>query len=91
MGLVYDPDPAPADALAALRLVEVVERLDPGDCFAREWKSFDTVEAGTLIGTRHDGTPVVATHAGRIVFPNHDAPPLDEWFYLARTTTRFST
>jgi predicted deacylase len=91
LGLVDEPDPAPAADLEALHLVEVVERLDPGDRFAREWKSFDAIEAGTLIGTRHDGTPVVAAHGGRIVFPNPDAPPLEEWFYLARTSTRFST
>ena len=89
LGLVDEPDPAPDPDIEALRLMEVVDRLDPGDRFAREWKSFDPVAAGTLIGTRHDGTPLVAEHDGRIVFPNPDAAPPDEWFYLARPSERF--
>jgi len=90
LGLVDEPDPAPVAEFETLRLVEVIDRLDAGDRFARDWKSFDPVQAGALIGTRHDGAPVVAAHDGRIVFPNPDAPPLDEWFYLARPNARLS-
>ena len=57
-----------------LRLAEVTDRLDAGDAFARTWKSFDPVRAGERIGTRADGTPLVAEEAGWIVFPNPDAP-----------------
>jgi len=41
-----------------------------------------------VIGTRHDGTPVLADIDGYIVFPNPNAQPGQEWFYLARHSTR---
>ena len=55
-----------------------------GDALAREWSSFDRLRKGDLIGTRADGTPVVAPDDGLIVFPDHKALPGNEWFYLAR-------
>jgi hypothetical protein len=48
------------------------------------------VRAGELIGTRHDGTPLRAAEDVRIVFPNPDAKPGQEWFYLARPHARFA-
>jgi uncharacterized protein len=83
-------DPAPARDIAALRLSEVVDKLHGDDAFARPWRSFDPVAAGEPIGTRHDGTPVLAPFAGAIVFPNPGAAPGHEWFYLARTSDRFA-
>jgi predicted deacylase len=71
-----------------LRLVEVVDRDHPGDRFAREWTSFDPLEAGDLIGTRADGTEVRAPDAGFIVFPNPNALPGNEWFYRAVPSDR---
>ncbi len=67
-----------------LRLVDVTDREHAGDRFAREWRSFDAVEAGELIGTRHSGAEVKAPHDGFVVFPNPRAEPGQEWFYMAK-------
>lgn len=88
LGLSGAPAPVPVGRTEALRLYQVIDRADPGDRFAREWASFDRVTAGECIGTRHDGTPVVADRDGYIVFPNPAALAGQEWFYLARPSTR---
>ncbi|MDP1955495.1 MAG: succinylglutamate desuccinylase/aspartoacylase family protein [Polaromonas sp.] len=67
-----------------LRLVDVTDREHAGDSFAREWRSFDAVRAGDLIGTRHSGAEVKPPHDGFVVFPNPRAEPGQEWFYMAR-------
>lgn len=82
-------DPAdPNRAIELLQLYEVIDRAHADDHFEREWASFDAVSAGQTIGTRHDGTPVLAPADGRIVFPNSRAQPGNEWFYLARPSHR---
>lgn len=78
----------PVEAPELLQLYEVIDRDHVDDCFAQAWVSFDAIEKGQLIGTRHDGTQVVAPDAGRIVFPNAKAQPGQEWFYLARVSKR---
>ncbi|PZP29442.1 MAG: succinylglutamate desuccinylase [Roseateles depolymerans] len=78
----------PAQPPELLQLYDVIDREDMGDQFAREWASFDAVEAGQLIGTRASGEPVLAPSAGRIVFPNTKSQPGTEWFYLARPSDR---
>jgi predicted deacylase len=88
--LIDAPPPPPAVDVEALRLFQVVDKNNAGDRFSRTWTSFDPVRAGELIGTRHDGTPLLAETEGRIVFPNPVATPGQEWFYLARPHGRFS-
>ena len=39
---------------------------------------------------RGDGTAVVAPFDGVVVFPNADAQVGQEWFYLARDSTRWA-
>ncbi|MBY0237136.1 MAG: succinylglutamate desuccinylase/aspartoacylase family protein [Burkholderiaceae bacterium] len=78
----------PASAPELLQLYEVIDREHADDSFEREWASFDAMEQGQRIGTRHDGSPVLAPAAGRIVFPNNKAQPGQEWFYLARPSER---
>jgi len=90
LGLIDAADPAPAPRIEALSLCEVVDRTSDGDAFARTWKSFDRVATGERIGTRADGTPVVAPFDGVVVFPNADAQVGQEWFYLARESDRCS-
>jgi len=80
--------PAPVTDTEALRLYQVIDRVHTADAFSRHWSSFDRLHAGDVIGTRHDGTPVVAENEGYIVFPNPNAQPGQEWFYLARPGTR---
>ncbi|HRP97340.1 MAG TPA: hypothetical protein PL143_13915 [Rhodocyclaceae bacterium] len=89
LGLVDADAPAPADAPQGLRLFEVVDKQHAADAFVREWPSFAPLAAGERIGTRHDGTPVVAAEDGFIVFPNPDAAAGQEWFYLARRCALF--
>jgi uncharacterized protein len=89
LGLIDVAAPPPASDVEALNLFQVVDRLDPTDRFTRAWTSFDIVHGGDTIALRHDGTPVVAATGGRIVFPNPNAAPGQEWFYLARPHTRF--
>lgn len=86
--LVEAPAPAARDSFELLRLTEVIDRLHPDDHFARTWCSFDPVSAGDAIGTRHDGTPVIAPQDGYIVFPNPTSTPGNEWFYFAQRSTR---
>ena len=88
LGLVDGPEPAPRNDVEFLRLSQVVDRHHAGDQFSQVWSSFDPVQAGQLIGTRHDGTPVLATAGGYIVFPNGNATQGNEWFYLAQRSAR---
>ena len=88
LGLVDAPDPAPAGRIETLSLCEVVDKLHAADTFARAWRSFDTVAAGTLIGTRPDGAEVRAPYDATIVFPNPAAEAGQEWFYLAKRSER---
>lgn len=67
-----------------LRLVDVTDREHAGDSFTREWRSFDAVKSGEVIGTRYSGAEVEAPHDGFVVFPNPRAEPGQEWFYMAR-------
>ncbi|HZV93085.1 MAG TPA: succinylglutamate desuccinylase/aspartoacylase family protein [Caldimonas sp.] len=86
--MIEAPDPSPAAAMESLRLCEVVDKLDAGDAFVREWRSFDAVGAGETIGSRRDGATVAAPFDGFIVFPNAGSDAGKEWFYLARATDR---
>ena len=78
----------PAQPPELLQLYEVVDRYSEGDQFERAWTSFDPVTKGQRIGTRADGTPVLAVDDGRIIFPASNAKPGSEWFYLARASQR---
>ena len=88
LGLSAEPAPASVDAAEALRLYQVIDRAHDQDRFVRDWASFDPVRAGEVIGLRQDGKPVAADRDGYIVFPNPNAQPGQEWFYLARRSTR---
>jgi len=88
--LIDAPPPVQVSRAEGLRLFEVVDKVHEADRFARDWGSFDAVQAGELIGTRRDGTPVVAEADTRIVFPNPAAQAGQEWFYLARPVDRFT-
>jgi len=84
LGLVRAPDPAPVADFEYLSLHEVTDRVHADDAFSREWSSFDRLATGDLIGTRADGTRLVAEAEGTIMFPDFKALPGNEWFYLAR-------
>ena len=79
--------PATAD-IQSLKLVEVVDKYHADDQFSRAWASYDPVRKSEAIGTRHDGSQVLAPHDGFIVFPNPSALAGNEWFYFAQPSTR---
>ena len=67
-----------------LRLVDVTDRDHPDDSFSREWRSFDAVKVGDVIGTRSSVEAITAPSDGYIVFPNPRAEVGQEWFYFAQ-------
>ena len=85
---VHSPAPGPRADTLLLNLIEVTDRLHADDKFAKPWASYDPVQRGELIGTRHDGTPILAPQDGFIVFPNPGAVAGNEWFYFAQASER---
>jgi hypothetical protein len=88
LGLTDAPLQAPTRPFECLTLAEVVDRHAAGDRFVKTWMSFDALAAGELIAVREDGSEVRAPQAGRIVFPDLNATPGHEWFYLAKVSSR---
>ncbi len=89
LGLSGEAAPRRERGIEALSLSSVVDKLDAADAFAREWRSFDALREGDLIGTRAGGERLHAPHDGWIVFPFAAAQAHQEWFYLARASRRF--
>jgi len=89
--VIEAPEPAPiaAEDMEALAMVVVHDKIDGGDRFTRQWASFDPVAEGDQIGVRADGTPVLAEFGGRILFPDVNAGPNQEWYYLTRANPDF--
>lgn len=89
LGLVDAPAPTPVAPIEALSLFDVVDKAHQDDRFVRDWKSFEPLREGELIGVRANGSEVRAEAEGCIVFPNPKAGARQEWFYLARPSARF--
>jgi predicted deacylase len=83
LGIAQGEAPRPAAQCEGLRIHEVIDRAHDDDRFAREWSSFDRLAKSELIATRHDGREVRAPEDGWILFPDRNARPGHEWFYLA--------
>ena len=83
------PEPVANDAMEALSMVEVTDKLQADDRFARTWASFDAVGKDELIGYRADGTAVTAPFDGRILFPDAESRVNEEWFYMTRANPAF--
>ncbi|MFC5458833.1 succinylglutamate desuccinylase/aspartoacylase family protein [Massilia niabensis] len=83
------PEPVPFEEMEALQMVVVHDKQDALDAFIKPWASFDAVAEGEQIGTRADGTPVVAEFSGRILFPDAKAGANSEWYYLTRPNPGF--
>lgn len=88
LGLIAQAIPPPIVNPEALRLYQVIDKVHRDDAFSRKWSSFDRIAHGELIGVRQDGAQVVADSEGFIVFPNPEAQPGQEWFYLAKRSGR---
>lgn len=88
LGLIEGAPDAAVERVELLKLINVVDRLDERDAFAREFKSFDPIRKGEQIATRADGTEIFAETDGFIVFPSPHAPPYTEWYYFAARSDR---
>ncbi len=88
LGLIAQAAPSSVANPEALRLYQVIDKVHREDTFSRKWSSFDHVASGEIIGVRQDGAQVIADCECFIVFPNPDAQPGQEWFYLARHSGR---
>ena len=88
LGLIAGEPEAPPATVELMKLVGVVDRLSLGDTLVKEYKSFDPLQQGEVIGTRADGTEVRAERDGFIVFPNPGAEVFAEWFYFAVESDR---
>ena len=64
LGLVDESQPAVVSPIEALSLVEVIDKVDPADSFARPWQSFDLLKAGDIIGSRSNGETMRAPFDG---------------------------
>ncbi|XLZ71816.1 succinylglutamate desuccinylase/aspartoacylase family protein [Massilia sp. SR12] len=91
-GLIEAPQPEPIalDDMEYLSMVEVHDKLDAGDAFSRTWSSFDRLKAGDEIGRRADGSAVLAPFDAYMLFPDVNAKPNAEWFYLAQVNDSFA-
>ncbi|MYN04632.1 succinylglutamate desuccinylase [Pseudoduganella sp. DS3] len=91
-GLIEAPKPVPIalDDMEYLSMVEVHDKLDAGDAFSRTWSSFDRLKAGDEIGRRADGSAVLAPFDAYMLFPDVNAKPNAEWFYLAKVSDAFA-
>ncbi|MET4754422.1 succinylglutamate desuccinylase/aspartoacylase family protein [Bradyrhizobium sp. RT11b] len=86
--LIASEAPEPRQEIEFLRVYEVLDRNSTKDRFAREWNSFDRLYLGDAVAYRSDGTVVLSPADGVIVFPNENAEPGTEWFYLAERDPR---
>ena len=84
LGITNAKPSAPITTPEILRLIDVTDKAHAGDTFTREWRSFDAVKAGDVIGVRHDGAEVKAQGDGFVVFPNPRGEVGQEWFYFAQ-------
>lgn len=91
LGLIDAPSPQPIadEAMEALSMVAVYDKVSADDTFTRAWSSFDPVRKDEQIGMRADGTPVLAEFDGRILFPDSAAGANSEWYYLTRANPNF--
>jgi predicted deacylase len=90
LGLTDTPKPQPVTQIEALSIYDVIDKAHDDDSFSRAWISFDPLVRGDLIGTRADGTQMIAECDGFIVFPNSKAQAGNEWYYLAKLNHRFA-
>ena len=84
LGITATQPAAPIATPEILRLIDVTDKAHAGDSFVKEWRSFDTVKAGDVIGVRHGGLEVKAQDNGFVVFPNPRGEVGQEWFYFAQ-------
>ncbi|MFZ6873625.1 succinylglutamate desuccinylase [Undibacterium sp. Di27W] len=90
LGVIAGTAPEAVAEMEALRIYDVIDKLHDDDSFVREWRSFDVLAQGELIGIRADGSEVRADQDGRIIFPDAAARAGEEWFYLTMPNPRLT-
>ena len=65
-----------------ISLFDVIDKISHGDKFTKNWKTFMKIEKNEIIGISEKGKEVIAPKDCFIVFPNQNAEPGQEWFYL---------
>lgn len=81
LGLVVIPDSfLEHQKTIYIRCTQFVVKEKPGK-LAKDWKHFEPVRAGDIIGLYDDGTKEVAPHDGVILLPKKDALIGEEWVY----------
>ncbi|MFZ6743396.1 succinylglutamate desuccinylase [Undibacterium sp. JH2W] len=90
LGVIAGAAPEAVAEMEALRIYDVIDKLHEDDSFVREWRSFDVLAQGELIGIRADGSEVRAGQDGRIIFPDVGARAGEEWFYLTMPNPRLT-
>lgn len=88
LGISGEPDPSPAEKMECLKLYEVIDREHANDTFSQTWLSFDPLPKAATIGTRASSESLISKEDQYIVFPNINAMPGTEWYYLARRDNR---
>ena len=84
LGITSAKPASPIESPEILRLIDVTDKEHAGDNFTKEWRSFDAVKAGDVIGVRHSGVEARAQGDGFVVFPNPRGEVGQEWFYFAQ-------
>ena len=65
-----------------IKLFDVIDKLSYGDKFVKNWKTFMKVEENEIVGIFESGKEIRAPKDCFIIFPNQNAEPGQEWFYL---------
>ena len=68
--------------ISYISLFDVIDKISHGDKFTKNWKTFMKIEKNEIIGISEKGKEVIAPKDCFIVFPNQNAEPGQEWFYL---------
>ena len=84
LGITSAKPASPIETPEILRLIDVTDKEHAGDTFTKEYRSFDAVNAGEVIGVRHSGVEARAQGDGFVVFPNPRGEVGQEWFYFAQ-------
>ena len=76
------------DDVRYVSLFEVYDKQNISDFLLDQWKNFDFLKKDAEIASRKNGVRILAPEDCYILFPNKNATPGNEWFYLARKFTK---
>ncbi|MAF82187.1 MAG: succinylglutamate desuccinylase [Proteobacteria bacterium] len=65
-----------------ITLFDVIDKISHGDKFTKNWKTFMKIMKNEIIGISEKGKELRAPKDCFMVFPNQNAEPGQEWFYL---------